>query len=188
MLEQDIFSDFIASEILDVDQKLLEEELETIKENFPSTNRSNIGGYQSPLFGSLGIAVPYPYQQFDNLRTSVINFAQDYCSSKLNAMISPTEFCWWLNSNFYGHFNQIHNHKRCDLVGLYYLKAPPKSGELILVRNDGSAYTELFKYNEYHLAPEEGRLYLFPGHLWHLVMPHESDEERVSVSFNLYAS
>ena len=36
MLEQDIFSDFIVSEILDVDQKLLEEELETIKENFPS--------------------------------------------------------------------------------------------------------------------------------------------------------
>ena len=67
MLEQDIFSDFIVSEILDVDQKLLEEELETIKENFPSTNRSNIGGYQSPLFGSLGIAVPYPYQQFDIL-------------------------------------------------------------------------------------------------------------------------
>ena len=62
----------------------------------------------------------------DILRSSVINFAQDYCFAKLNAMISSTEFCWWLNSNFYGHFNQIHNHKRCDLVGLYYLKAPPK--------------------------------------------------------------
>jgi len=38
---------------------------------------------------------------------------------------------------------------------------------------------------ELNLEPEEGRLYLLPGHLWHYVEASRGDQDRVSISFNI---
>ncbi len=179
--EEDIFSDFIASDGIDISLDELISEISEMKEEYPTVNKTNVGGYQSPNFDK-----ECPYKKFNELRSACISCAQQYMISRYNTLVSSTKYDWWCNINHYGHFNQIHHHKKTDLIGLFYIKTPSNSGTLRLIRNDGSSYTNLYKNTEYRLIPEEGRCYLFPGHLWHMVEPHGSDEERISVSFNMY--
>ena len=39
-------------------------------------------------------------------------------------------------------------------------------------------------WREVHLEPKEGRIIMFPAWLWHGVEPNESNDIRISVSFN----
>ena len=52
------------------------------------------------------------------------------------------------------------------------------------------SYSDDFKrdtnyYHNYSFIPNEGLLVLFPSHLQHDVEVNKSDEDRISVSFNL---
>ena len=52
------------------------------------------------------------------------------------------------------------------------------------------SYTDKFKedtnyYHNYSLPATEGSLLLFPSHLQHKVEENKSDEDRISISFNL---
>ena len=40
-------------------------------------------------------------------------------------------------------------------------------------------------YHDFMFNPLEGRMLIFPSYLCHRVEPNESDEDRISVSFNL---
>ena len=84
----------------------------------------------------------------------------------------------------------MHSHGRADLIGIYYVKVPPQSGEFVVLRNDGSQYCNLYENRDdmlgYTTEPEEGRLYVLPGHLWHYVTGNNSKEDRISISFNIY--
>ena len=77
-----------------------------------------------------------------------------------------------------------------DLIGIYYVQLPPDSGNLVIMRNDGSQYCDLYENRadmlEYIIEPEAGRLYVLPGHLWHYVTGSDSVRDRVSVSFNIF--
>jgi len=87
-------------------------------------------------------------------------------------------------------YNVMHSHGRAELIGIYYVQLPPNSGNLVVIRNDGSQYCSLYENRadmlEYVIEPEAGRLYILPGHLWHYVTGSDSIRDRVSVSFNIY--
>ena len=84
----------------------------------------------------------------------------------------------------------MHSHGRADLIGIYYVTIPPNSGDLVLLRNDGSQYCSLYENRndmlECVIEPEVGRLYILPGHLWHYVTGSNSDKDRISISFNIF--
>ena len=40
-------------------------------------------------------------------------------------------------------------------------------------------------YTSYHFNPTEGCIILFPSHLLHHVNPNKSNEDRISVAFNM---
>ena len=44
----------------------------------------------------------------------------DFLDLKGPVLITSSTYNWWLNCNHYGHFNQIHTHRKTDLVGLFY--------------------------------------------------------------------
>ena len=44
-----------------------------------------------------------------------------------------------------------------------------------------------FTAEEVRMRPEEGRIYIFPGWLEHGVEENKSDQDRVSISFNVLA-
>jgi hypothetical protein len=84
---------------------------------------------------------------------------------------------FWLNAMSPGSATSRHTHEENDelLSGVYYVAAPPHSGEIGF--QDGPF--RIF------LTPRAGMLVLFPPSLLHWVEPHRGDGLRLSVAFNL---
>jgi len=100
----------------------------------------------------------------------------------------------WANINYQGGYNKPHIHPNSLFSGVYYIKAPANSGKLICndprpgiqttmpVRKKGQPPKHLWR--EIHLEPKVNRIIMFPAWLWHYVEPNESNDIRISVSFN----
>ena len=100
----------------------------------------------------------------------------------------------WANINYPGCFNRPHLHPNSLFSGVYWIKTPPNSGNLMLYdprpgthttlpnRKEGKLPPQLWR--EVHYEPVAGRIIMFPAWLWHEVKPNESNDTRISVSFN----
>ena len=100
----------------------------------------------------------------------------------------------WANINPPGGYNRPHIHANSLFSGVYYIKAPANSGKLVCndprpgvqtvmpTRKKGQPPKHLWR--EVHLEPKVNRIIMFPSWLWHSVEPNESNDIRISVSFN----
>ena len=98
------------------------------------------------------------------------------------------------NVNYPGGYNRPHLHPNSLFSGVYWIKTPMKSGNLMLYdprpgvqmvmpnRKDDQLPPELWR--EVHYEPMAGRIIMFPSWLWHEVRTNESNDTRISVSFN----
>ena len=180
VIDENIFPSFVCSCIPQIDMMTQLEEAYDIKTHYKSEDVSNEGGYHSPKFVGT---------KFPTLRDTVEEFSNDLLNQKgLGLSVSNIEY--WCNINKSYNYNVMHSHGRADLIGIYYIQIPPDSGNLVVMRNDGSQYCDLYENRadmlEYITEPEVGRLYVLPGHLWHYVTGNNSVGDRVSISFNIY--
>ena len=150
---------------------------------------SNVGGWQSD--GN--------YHEFDN---PIRKFLEDAMKklfdrgiykedTKINIIQS------WINVNTKGSFNRSHYHSMCDLSGTFWIKVPKKSGDIKFQNPNGFAESKMManmnpQFREelgvhwgMDFYPTEGRVCLWPSHLYHDVAPNMSDEDRISVAFNV---
>jgi uncharacterized protein (TIGR02466 family) len=100
----------------------------------------------------------------------------------------------WANINPPGGYNRPHVHPNSHFSGVYYIKAPKNSGQIVFNepratahmvmprRKEGKPPSHLWR--EVRVDPLEGRIIMFPAWLWHGVEPNESNDIRISVSFN----
>ena len=100
----------------------------------------------------------------------------------------------WANVNPPGGMNRAHMHPNSLWSGVYYVKAPKNCGYLKIddprttaamsrpIMKDGNFPSRLNR--ETHYEPKAGRLIMFPSWVTHCVDPNESDDLRISVSFN----
>ena len=100
----------------------------------------------------------------------------------------------WANINYKGGFNRPHLHPNSLFSGVYWVKTPENSGNLMLYeprpgaqctmpnRKEGKLPPELWR--EVHYQPKAGTVVMFPAWLWHEVRPNQSNDIRISVSFN----
>ena len=100
----------------------------------------------------------------------------------------------WANINYSGGYNRPHVHPNCLFSGVYYVKTQPQCGELVVndprpgiqtmmpTRKPGQPPKHLWR--DAHIEPTQGRLIMFPAWLWHCVEPNQSNDMRISVSFN----
>ncbi len=118
---------------------------------------------------------------------------QDNIYQKEKLTMKPVLGNMWANINYPGCFNRPHLHPNALFSGVYWIKAPEKSGNLMLYDpRPGVQMTmpnrkkelphELWR--EVHYKPVAGRCIMFPAWLWHEVKPNESNDIRISVSFN----
>ena len=103
----------------------------------------------------------------------------------------------WININSPGSYNVKHTHPNSHLSGVMWIKAPKDSGNIVFDNPNGhQTHTEINSYNQefkdqffvhhaYWLPPLEGRMIIFPSHLQHEVEEIKSNEDRISVSFNV---
>ena len=101
----------------------------------------------------------------------------------------------WANVNPPGGYNRAHLHPNCTWSGVYYIKTPEKCGELKLKDPRTGAEMSSPKMKKSNTLPERlwrevtyipvaGRCIMFPAWLIHCVEPNESNDIRISVSFN----
>ena len=95
----------------------------------------------------------------------------------------------WMTKFDYRDYAHIHNHGHCDISGVYYYKiGDPGTGDLFFQSPSPSMVTS-FSFNHYAYKqcqiPQEGKILLFPAYLDHGVGTNESDNDRMSLSFNI---
>ena len=100
----------------------------------------------------------------------------------------------WANINPPGGMNRAHQHPNSLWSGVYYIKAPKNSGHLKIddpraaasmsrpKQKEGPTPSRLWR--ETHFEPKAGRLIMFPAWLVHCVDPNNSNDIRISISFN----
>ena len=149
---------------------------------------SNVHGWQSELSIQLMAEFEPLNRQILGALTQIARFLKYHPDSQIIMQA-------WANINKKGAYNLVHNHPNCHLSGAYYVKTPENSGGIFfddprvqacmcLPPSEGKTP---YAHNKVRLAPEAGKMYVFPAWLEHGVEPNESDEDRITVGFNAVA-
>ena len=144
-----------------------------------SEHRSNAGGYQGHNFN---------YQPLNDVLTGVMKNLE-------NPERPFTRMCIgsWVNINPKGSFNVLHDHSAPDgfLSGVFYVRVPENSGNIYF--RDPRTFVRCFPdqwysskgADETSIVPKENMLVVFPTWLSHRVGVNMSEEDRISISFNI---
>ena len=165
----------------------LEQQILKWKQNDPKgKNRTNVNGWHSTT--DMNTKEEY------NVLTKELFAMQDEIFKKEFLDLKPVLGNMWANINYPGGYNRPHLHPNSLFSGVYWIKTPIKSGNLMLYdprpgihttmpnRKEGKLPPELWR--EVHYIPRAGTAIMFPAWLWHEVQPNESNDTRISVSFN----
>jgi uncharacterized protein (TIGR02466 family) len=90
--------------------------------------------------------------------------------------------------NELGSYAVMHDHGSSDISGVYYYKTNEQDGNLFFqTPNKLLSSNFLFKSipSIVEYTPKVGKIVLFPGWLNHGVHTNTTDNERVSISFNI---
>ena len=172
--------------------ELLIKEAYDWKKSDDGVNVSNKGsGWQSP---------PTLLQRettgFKNFREIMLKAAA-LSVSNLNSKLKIEEYNYkanaWININKKGGYNAAHHHGEFHLSGVYYIKNPEhKIGggqiEFLNSRNDYNIHKHIGGIafaSSLRVSPEEGFMIIFPSTLLHLVHPNNSNEDRISLAWNI---
>ena len=168
----------------DVDEQIKPYCLKARQEDPVGTVISNIKGWQSQGIYQDTLITDSLYKIFNKTIRNLFN-------SDLKIVNH------WININGPNSSNAIHAHPECDLAGVYYIDVPENSGHIMfenpqnfVITNQLETFTnESREQHNQHLVkyikPVKGLLLIFPAHLRHGVLPNDSNEDRISVSFNI---
>lgn len=145
-----------------------------------TTIRSGMNLFDRPAFKKLG----------DVIMTESAAFAKSYGLDIDRYPLRLNE-CW-VNVYGQGDAQDVHVHRNSVLSGIYYVAAPPESGELLFHSPMSEVMLEppttdmnLFNVPVRNVTPSAGTMILFRSWLRHSVKPTKGKEERISVAFNL---
>ena len=184
------------STLIEVNIVDLQEECFEIRNNIPGKNKSNLGqnSYHSPNL--LNLQNP---PEILKLMKQITNCIQTIHQQSRRENVRLVDF--WININGKGGSNVPHTHPGAKYSGVFYIKVPKemKAGNLFFLRDYNETYLTsqenmgFFKQG-YNLLPNdlpkipvkplEKLLIVFPSWLPHSVEFNDTDEERISLSFN----
>jgi len=156
------------------------------KKDPKGVNKTNVNGWHSQTDMNKREEYNPLTKQLFNMQEEV--FEKEYLTEK------PVLGNMWANINYPGGYNRPHLHPNSLFSGVYWVKAPENSGNLLVYeprpgaqcnmpnRKKGPLPSQLWR--EVNYVPKAGRAIMFPSWLWHEVRPNESDDIRISVSFN----
>ena len=174
------------------ENKILIKYINQIRKDDPKgQKRSNLGGWHSPFF-DLNDNTSVGYKFLSTLQPYIVDVFKSY-----GWVYQPKKVFYsgmWAIINKKGDSNNEHIHPNSNLSAAYYVKAPENCGEFV-VNNPHAVNrnffperenpTELNRLIAKHKV-EEGDLLIFPAYLPHQVLPNESGEDRIVISFNLW--
>jgi len=189
-----LFSNTLYHTYLNKDNEKIIADCDTVKYHDPGRVRSNSGGYQSNDLDRNTLVQGKCRSLVDLIDTIQQTAAQ------LPEYLGP--LCLdnvWINYNYYGNSNAKHTHYESCLAGTYYVMASnDDNGQITFVRERSETWQisrHFDIYNNTYTHPdiatqagislESGALIFFPGHLEHYVSINQTNQPRISISFNL---
>lgn len=157
------------------------------KDNNPSVKVSNVGGWQSRgnFYHEEESFKPFMDKIWEQISSTVNSYAEDL---ELRHLITNNHVLKlmniWVNVNPPGSFNHVHVHPGSLLSGVLWVKYPEESGCLGF-RDPNEMNNYCLGENVHPVIPTEGSMAIFPAFVPHSVEPNESEENRISISFNL---
>jgi uncharacterized protein (TIGR02466 family) len=149
-------------------------------------SKTNAGGWHSTT--DMNLKEEY------NVLTKELFAMQEEIFKKEFLTQKPVLGNMWANINYPGNSNRPHLHPNALFSGVYWIKAPVNSGNLMLYdprpgvhttmpnHKEGKLPPELWR--EVHYQPRAGTIVMFPAWMWHEVKSNKSNDTRISVSFN----
>ncbi len=175
-----IYSDFINT-------NGLEEVAYNLKTKSDGVVKSNKNGWQSDVLKN---------EMFSKLIDDIENAALEIYNEHYEPGTGRYKVSGiWVNINNPGAFNIRHQHPRTDLAGTVYVKTPKNCGDIVfedprethrLHEDDNylmSYNRSTFRSTSY--TPKIGQVLFFPGWLAHRVEQNKSDDDRISIAFNM---
>lgn len=185
---ENYFSSKVAWADLNLDLSLIEKYCYKIKSEQEGRNFSNRDGWQSNN-------LVFPNVLNDTAQI-ICNAAQSYFENikgkkEYNTFLDNM----WINISPKGAYNIPHVHPNTFLSGVLYIKTPPNCGRIWFIHPSECVeydwkkeYWEVFNSDNapiQYMTVQPKRLYLFPSWLKHGVEQNKSEEDRISISFNI---
>ena len=185
MFLEEIFSTPIWGFDLDLDVESIKYWCYSTMKEDSGRQISNMGGWQSN-----------DYREFGNTPlTDLVLFAVKESHHIAKDLGIPEGDRWvenlWININPKYSYNTIHVHPEARLSAVFYVSALEKSGDICFTRSNGyslgtvAPISTRYSSVEWRYAPKKNRLLIFPAWLQHHVKANLSDEDRISISFNI---
>ena len=163
------------------------------KEDSKGQKLSNVNGWHSPFF-DLSSRETVGYKFLMKIQPYIADVFKSY-----GWVFNPQKVkCsgMWAIVNKKGNFNTEHIHPNSNLSGAYYVSAPKNCGKFKVInphsisrdkfppRENPNELNRLVAEHEI----EEGDLLIFTSYLPHSVLPNQSDDDRIVISFNIFVS
>ena len=186
MIKEPFFPTIIYGHDTQLDNNFLANEIVAWSKQNPGVKKTNVNGWHSETN-------MHELPQFKPLVDELFKmqhqvFKEEWLDKE------PVLGNMWANINYKGGYNRPHIHPNSLFSGVYYVHAQPNSGKLVCndprpgiqtnmpTRVKGQPPKHLWR--ECHIDPKPGRIIMFPAWLWHCVEPNQSNDIRISVSFN----
>ena len=186
MIKAKYFPTIVYAKDVNLDNKLFENAVIEWSQKDKGIKRTNMKGWHSQTdMHKIPVFKPLVDELF-KMQNEI--FKEEFLDSE------PILGNMWANINPPGGYNRPHLHPNCHYSGVYYIKAPKNSGQIVF--NDPKTTSHMVMPNrikatpppdlwrEVRVDPLVGRIIMFPAWLWHCVELNQSNDIRISVSFN----
>ena len=150
-----------------------------LKDTQPNSAKSNFNGFQTHDM----LHTEPVFQEFVPQINSMGNKIVDLFKNRYDYKVAIDSM--WGNINGHGGFNMAHIHSG-DLSGVFYLQVPKdcESG-IVFINPAQRSEAHRIRIPNNRVMPKSLACLFFPSWLEHYVEPNKSQEDRISISFNI---
>ena len=184
-----LFSSVVYQRELSLNIKPIHNYCSKLKKSVKSVSHSNQGGWQSP---------PITFSELPELSSEIEKYANIFKRTFL--FKKPLKISiMWVNINNYKDSNIEHSHPNSILSGVYYVKVPKDSGNLVFldprIRRTAKNLKEnllennsenLSQITHYGLNISDNSLIFFPSYMEHAVHMNKTHNPRITISGNTF--
>lgn len=178
-------------------QKIVDFCYDVEKDDPVGAKKSNAGGWQSLDFRPEQMDQLPLAELHQHILSNAYSAGDDYGFTQYSLQLSNC----WMNINRKGNYNQLHTHSGSMFAGVYYANVPNCCmGELRFLRDlkdqclkeywgcdeNFDRHEKQHNYTEWYVQPQNNLMVIFPAWLMHSVDMSASDDDRISLSFNLH--
>lgn len=187
MIREEFFPTNIYGKDIQIDNNKLAQDIINWSNKDSGLKKTNVNGWHSTT--DMANKVEYKTLVDEIMNASKEVFKEEFLERE------PVIGNMWANINPTGATNAPHIHPNSHFSGVYYIVSNDKSGALkiddprpgaqIVMPHRKQEELPKHLWKKTFLRPTVGRIIIFPAWLWHSVETNESDQLRISVSFNI---